>query len=128
MSDDPTRRRTAPRGAELSTWAVIYTFLGWLSLAAATFGGAGEAPYYLAAGLILLPLGIGLWFRWPWARWIGLLLFCMVAAWAAWQLMHGRLRLLSVAFLLTSVETIWCLLKWPSARHGPLGEGTGAER
>lgn len=120
MSEDLSRRTTVPRAAELSSWAVIYTLMGWLSLGAAMVGGAGEAPYYLAAGLTLLPLGIGLWFRWTWARWLGMLLFCAIAGWAGWQLLQGRLWLLSIALLLTSFETIWCLWKWSVP---PVGRG-----
>lgn len=102
------------RGAELNSWAVIYSLLGWLSLAAAMIGGAGETRYFLAAGLILLPLSVGFWFRWTWSRWAGLLLFAAVAAWAVWHLAQQRVILLPVALLLTSAETLWCLWRWRS--------------
>lgn len=113
---DEARGRTAPhRSAELNTWAIIYSLLGWLSLAAAILGGAGEARYYLLAGVTLLPLSIGFWFRWSWARWAGFLLFALVAIWAVWQLSHQRVIFLSVALLLTSAETLCCLWRWPPA-------------
>jgi hypothetical protein len=113
VTDDSSRQRAAQRGAELTTWSVIYAVLGWVSLAAATFGGAGESPYYLAASFILVPLAIGFWFRWWWARWAGFLTFGTVAVWALWQLSHQRLLLMSTALLLTSAETFWCLWFWP---------------
>lgn len=109
------RHASAHRGAELNSWAIIYSLLGWLSLAAAIIGGAGEERYYLTAGVVLLPLSIGFWFRWSWARWLGLLLFAMVAGWAVWQLAHQRVLLMSIALLLTSAETLWCLWRWPPA-------------
>lgn len=95
---------------------MIYAVLGWVSLAAATFGGAGEAPYYLAAGFILFPLAIGFWFRWTSARWAAFVTFGTVAAWACWQLAQQRVLLLSIALLLTSAETLWCLWHWPVRR------------
>lgn len=113
MGDEARGPRATHRGAELNSWAVIYSLLGWLSLAAAIIGGAGEARYYLAAGAMLLPLSIGFWFRWSWARWAGFLLFTAVAAWAVWQLAHQRVILMSVALFLTSAETLWCLWRWP---------------
>ena len=113
MTDDSSRQTTPQRGAELTSWAVVYSLLAWLSLTAATIGGSGEAPYYLAAGLILLPLAIGFWFRWSWARWSGFIVFAAVAVWAVWQLVHQRLLLMSIALLLTSAETLWCLWRWP---------------
>lgn len=113
MEDDARRRTATHRGAELNSWAVVYSLLGWLSLAAAVLGGAGEARYFFAAGLTLLPLSIGFWFRWSWARWAGLLLFAFVAGWALWQLAQQHVMLLSIALLLTSGETLWCLWRWP---------------
>lgn len=117
MGDDPSREFASTRGAELSTWAVVYSLLGWLSLAAAMLGGAGEGPYYLAAGLTLMPLAIGFWFRLSWARWAGFIVFAGVAGWAVWQLAHERVFLMSLALLLTSAETLWCLWRWPAASH-----------
>lgn len=118
MGDEPSRPPAPKRGAELNTWSVIYCLLGWLSLAAALIGGAGEAPYYLAAGLTLLPLAIGFWFRWTWSRWAGLGIFFAVALWSIWQLAHWRVMLLGIALLLTSLETLFCLWRWP-IRRGP---------
>lgn len=106
------------RSAELTTWSVIYTLLGWLSLTAGAMGGEGEAPFFLAGGLALLPLGIGFWFRWRWARSVGLLVFAAIAVWCVWQLAHNRLWLLSIAWLLTSAETIWCLWACRAAAAG----------
>jgi hypothetical protein len=79
-------------------------------------GGDAESPYFLYAGMTLLPLGLGFWFRWRWARWAGVLLFTCVLGWAGWQLVHNRLWLLSIALLLTSVETLICLRGWPRRR------------
>jgi hypothetical protein len=104
------------RRAELTTWAIVYLLLGWLSLVAAVLGGDAESPYFLYAGMTLLPLGLGFWFRWRWARWAGVLLFTCVLGWAGWQLVHNRLWLLSIALLLTSVETLICLRGWPRRR------------
>lgn len=87
--------------------------LGWLSLVAALFGGAGEAPFFLTAGMVLLPLGLGFWFRWRWSRWAGFALFAAVIAWAVWQIGQQRVWLLSTALLLTSLETMLCLRRWP---------------
>ncbi|MGH7134238.1 MAG: hypothetical protein ACREHD_00775 [Pirellulales bacterium] len=115
VPDDASGRTALQRGAELTTWAVIYSLLGWLSLTAAVVGGAGEARYYLAAGLTLLPLSIGFWFRWSWARWLGFVVFFVVATWAIWQIAHLRVLLMSIALLLTSLETLWCLWRWPAA-------------
>lgn len=86
--------------------------LGWLSLVAALFAGAGEEPYFLAGGVTLLPLGLGFWFRWRWSRWAGFLLFVGVASWAVWQLAHQRLLFMSTVLLLTSLETLVCLWGW----------------
>lgn len=113
MSDDSSRQSTAHRGAELTTWSIIYAALGWFSLAAATFGGEGEAPYYLVTSLTLLPLAIGFWFRWSWSRWAGFVIFGVIMVWAIWHLAHQRVLLLSIALLLTSAETLWCLWRWP---------------
>ena len=115
VRDDASPRTALERGAELTTWAVIYSLLGWLSLAAAVVGGAGEAPYYLAAGLTLLPLAIGFWFRWRWARWLGFGVFLAVAVWEILQIAHFRVLLLAIALLLMSLETLWCLWRWPVA-------------
>jgi hypothetical protein len=115
VGDEPSRRPAQLRGAELTTWSVIYSLLGWLSLAAAVIGGAGEAPYYLAAGLTLLPLAIGFWFRWTWARWLGIGVFFTIALWSIWQIVHLRVMLLAIALLLTSLETLVCLWRWPVA-------------
>jgi MFS family permease len=109
-------RPTSERRAELTTWAVVYIVLGWLGLIAAMFGGEGESPYFLVAGAVLLPLGLGFWFHWRWARWLGFVVFIGIAAWALWQLAHLRLKLLSIALLLMSVETLLCLRKWPQPR------------
>lgn len=117
MRDEVSRRTTAQRGAELTTWAVIYSLLGWLSLSAAVFGGAGESPYYLTAGLTLLPLAVGFWFRWLWARWAGFVVFSAVAAWAVWQIAQQRVWIMAIALLLTSVETLWCLWRWPERQE-----------
>jgi hypothetical protein len=105
------------RRAELTTWAIVYMLLGWLSLVAAVVGGEAEAPSFLAAGVTLVPLGLGFWFRWSWARWAGFLLFTGVLGWAGWQLVHNRLWLLAIALLLTSVETLICLRAWPGRRQ-----------
>ena len=86
--------------------------LGWLSLVAAVFGGAGEEPFFLAAGAALLPLGLGFWFRWQWSRWAGFALFVAVASWAVWQLAHQRVLFLSTVLLLTSLATLLCLRRW----------------
>lgn len=101
------------RPVELTTWGVVYMLLGWLSLVAAILGGAGESSYFLAGAVTLLPLGLGFWLRWSWARWAGFLLFAGVLTWAGWQLVHNRLWLLSIALVLTSVETLICLRAWP---------------
>lgn len=83
-----------------------------MCLVGAVLGGAGEAPYYSAAGVLLTPLGVGLLFRWQWARWLGLTLFTAVGCWSAWRLVHGQVWLLAIALLLASGETIWCLWRW----------------
>jgi hypothetical protein len=119
LDENRPQPATPERRAELTTWAIVYMLLGWSSLVAAVIGGAGEAPYYLYGAAALLPLGIGFWFRWSWARWAGLLLFACVAAWSAWQLMHNRLWLLSIALLLTSIETLLCLRAWRSLPQTP---------
>ena len=120
MEPSEENPRSRPdRHAELTSWAVVYIVLGWLSLVAALIGGAGEAPYFLLGGMSLLPLGIGFWFRWRWARWAGGLVFTCVAAWAIWQLIQTRVVLLSVALLLTSLETLICLWAWPSRPRLP---------
>jgi hypothetical protein len=98
---------------------VVYIVLGWLSLVAAIIGGAGEAPYFLMGGMSLLPLGIGFWFRWSWVRWAGVLVFSCVAAWAICQLIQTRVVLLSIALLLTSLETLICLRAWPTRPQVP---------
>jgi hypothetical protein len=125
LGDDPSWHTTAQRGAELTTWAVVYVLLAWLSLAAALIGGAGEGPYYLAAGLTLMPLAIGFWFRWSWARWAGFAVFAGVAGWAVWQLAHRQVLLMSIALLLTSAETLWCLWRWPAPSDPPSGSADG---
>lgn len=38
------------------------------------------------AGPVLLLTGAGLWFRRPWARWLGVVVFAGYAAWFAWSL------------------------------------------
>ena len=119
LPSDENPRSRPERHAELTSWAVVYIVLGWLSLVAAVIGGAGEAPYFLLGGMSLLPLGIGFWFRWRWARWAGMLVFSAVVAWAIWQLAHRHVALLSIALLLTSLETLICLWAWPSQRRGP---------
>jgi uncharacterized membrane protein YtjA (UPF0391 family) len=119
LDENQPPRSWPERHAELTSWAIVYMVLGWLSLVAAIIGGAGEAPYFLLGGISLLPLGIGFWFRWRWARWAGLLLFAGIAAWAAWQLVHKRVLLLSIALLLTSIETLLCLRAWPSRPRNP---------
>lgn len=97
---------------ELTTWAVIFLVLGWMCLVGALLGGAGEAPYYSTAGAVLTPLGVGLLFRWHWARWLGLGVFALVACWSIWQLLHGQVWQLATALLLVSGETMWCLWRW----------------
>ncbi|HVA46437.1 MAG TPA: hypothetical protein VNH11_08690 [Pirellulales bacterium] len=116
MKNDSPPPAVPQRAAELTSWAVVYMLLGWLSLLAGIFGGAGETPFYLGAGVVLLPLGLGFWFRWRWSRWAGLAFFAAVAAWAVWQILHQRLWFLSLALLLTSVETLLCLRRWPGMR------------
>lgn len=109
--DDSSPR--PPHGdGELTTWAVIFIVLGWVCLVAALLGGAGESRYYSAAGLVLTPLGVGLLFRWRWARWAGLTVFTAVACWSVWRLAHGQVWLLSLALLLVSGEVLWCLARW----------------
>lgn len=127
VPDEASGRTALERSAELTTWAVIYSLLGWLSLAAALVGGAGENRYYLAAGLTLLPLSIGFWFRWWWARWAGFVIFFAVAAWAVWQIAHLRVLLMATALLLTSLETLWCLCRWPAAVRDAV-RGSAEER
>jgi cation transport ATPase len=112
---DENRPAAPQRPVELTTWGIVYMLLGWLSLVATVLGGAGESPYFLAGAATLLPLGLGFWFRWSWARWAGFLLFTSVLAWAGWQMIHNRLWFLSIALLLTSVETLICLRAWPRA-------------
>ncbi len=103
----------APRGdRELTTWAVIFVVLGSLCVVGAVLGGAGEASYYSAAGTVLTPLGVGLLFRWHWARWLGLGVFTMVALWSIWRLIHGQVLLLAISLLLVSGENLWCLWRW----------------
>lgn len=109
--NDPSRASPRDDG-EITTWAVIFIVLGWTCLVATVLGGAGETPYYSAAGLVLTPLGFGLLFRWSWARWAGLLLFTAVACWSIWRLIQGQVWLLSLALLLVSGETMWCLWRW----------------
>ena len=113
LDEDRPTHIGSERHAELTSWAIVYMVLGWLSLVAAIIGGAGEMPYFLLGGTALLPLGIGFWFRWRWARWAGFVLFGCVAGWAAGRLVVGRHWLLSIALLLTSIETLLCLRAWP---------------
>ena len=113
---DENRPTPPERPVELTTWGIVYMLLGWLSLVAAILGGAGEEPYFFAGAMTLLPLGLGFWFRWSWARWAGFLLFAGVLAWSGWQLIHNRLWLLSIALLLTSAETLICLRAWSTHR------------
>lgn len=101
-----------PSEIELTTWGVVYTLLGWTALLASIWGGAGEATIFLGAGVVLVPLGLGLLFRRPLARWIALLVFTSVMIWSVWQLIIGRSWLLPVALLLTSAETLWCVAHW----------------
>ncbi len=97
---------------EITTWAIVFLILGWVSLVGAVLGGAGESPYYTASGVVLTPLGVGLLFRWQWARWAGLGVFTIVGCWSVWQMIHGQVWLLAVALLLVSGETMWCLWRW----------------
>jgi hypothetical protein len=101
-----------PPEVELTTWGVIYTLLGWCALTASIWGGAGEAATFLVAGLILVPLGFGLLFRWPLVRWAGIAICASVMVWSVWQIATGQTWLLPVALLLTSAETLWCLTRW----------------
>lgn len=101
-----------PSEIELSTWGVVYTLLGWTSLLASFWGGAGEAAIFLGAGVVLVPMGLGLLFRWTLARWIALVVFTSVIIWSAWQLVIGRAWLLPVALILASAETLWCVAHW----------------
>lgn len=113
MNHDQPTTPDPQRAAELTTWAVVYMLLGWLSLIAAVFGGAAEEPYFLTSGIALVPLGLGFWFRWRWSRWAGFVLLATVAGWAIWQLVNQQVWLLSTALLLMSLETMLCLRRWP---------------
>lgn len=97
---------------ELTTWGVVYTLLGWSALLASLWGGPAEAGIFLGAGVVLVPLGLGLLFRWPLARWAALVIFAGVMIWSVWQLIIGRGWLLPVALMLTSAETLWCVAHW----------------
>lgn len=101
-----------PPEIELSTWGVVYTLLGWTALLASFWAGAGEAAIFLGAGAVLVPLGLGLLFRWTLARWAAWVVFTSVMIWSVWQLMIGRAWLLPVALILASAETLWCVAHW----------------
>ena len=70
-------------------------------------GAAAGSIEVLIFGTLFLILGLGMWFRQPWVRWVGILSAFLLAFLACWLLLNGPFHWPVALLALFSLWWLW---------------------
>lgn len=100
-------------------------FLAALCILAGAFFAitGGDSWYTRFVCPLFLPLGIGLWLKYSWARWIAFIVFVLLSAISLLMLMNVGISVKSVLRSVMVLATVYSLWEWdvyPSPNDDPV--------
>ncbi len=112
-----------PPGGVVSIWAVFFLLSGPYLLLNGVVVGSVEVIVFAA---VLITLGVGLWLRQTWARWLGGMLGIFAMGWATTSMSRDGVTILPAALLFAAIGLVAEMWSWNVRADSPTPTDSGS--